>query len=392
MEATPIADDAQPAPRPQRDDRGGDERQRPHDAGRLDRHACDRQQQRERGIARATRQRPAPQRESSHRVIGRHRKIGVAGECDVHVGERQRRDEPCADHRAQRRCTRGAQQSVHADPERDGGEPPRQIHQRIVPAPQRKARPDLPQRNGRGVVGRGVEPRGAVGGEPLLGMDERHHPPHAVPDASLGRPLHPRIPRVQRDPEHFEQQQDEAQHHPSGDAEPQDLRGAGWGRPRLRGRVGRAGGARQSGRRRRRGARGCGARRAPSAPGDHSEREGDDEQRQRDRDDGEAQAHQRHGAHPKRQHESAGEESATRNPRSLARVGSTPTRRAQRGDQGDAEQPGQRPAGCQSQCVDHWISNSAPPWSSSLRSAAIVVPPSQRRRCAAASYCTPRRW
>ena len=195
----------------------GKQRQRPDDARRLDRHARNGEQERHDRTRHASLERPAPRGESGQRVIGRHGQIGVSGKRNVHVGERKRRREPRADRRCKRIETAHPQRAVHRDRERDAGEPPRQVHQRIVPATERQARPHLPQRHGGRIVRRGIEPQCAVRSEPRVGATERDHVSERIPDARLRCPLNPRVPWIERRPHDVEQQRREAQHEPGSE-------------------------------------------------------------------------------------------------------------------------------------------------------------------------------
>ena len=105
--------------------------------------------------------------------------------------------------------------AVHGDGQRHRHHPPRPVHQRVVPAAEREARPHLQQRHGRRVL---RAPRRSTTRRrrrtSVRAARERHDAAELVPDARLGRPLDPRVPRIERPPRDFEREQREAQRQP----------------------------------------------------------------------------------------------------------------------------------------------------------------------------------
>ena len=133
--------------------------------------------------------------------------------------------------------------------------------------------PDLQQRQRRRAIRRRIEIRGAVGGEPGIGVRERDDAAELVPDARLGRPLRPRVPRIERLPRDLEAEQHEAQRDPREQQPPAER-----ARPREPGRIderAQRAAKRAPRTRRRRDA----TRRRPAADGNREQRRADRDRR-----------------------------------------------------------------------------------------------------------------
>ena len=175
--------------------------------GILDQHARGDEQQRERRIVAAAVLGPAPAGKDREREVGGQRQVGVARERDVRVQNRQRHHQPRADQRPQRIEAALREEAVDRQRERHAGQPPGEIDERVVPAPQHRRAPCLQQRHGAGIVRVGVGVGGAPGLEPFGRRDERDHRFQLEPDARLGGPMRPRVPWEQRPRHGFGEQQ-----------------------------------------------------------------------------------------------------------------------------------------------------------------------------------------
>ena len=155
--ATPTAIRAQTVPRQERDHDAGHSVRRPNDARVLDERACHGEEHRDDGIGRVPADGPAPNGERGQRVVRGHRQVGVAGQRDVHVGERQRRDEQRADERASALRSERAQAAVDRERERDRRSATTASSSARRPSGRARQSPHLQQRHRRRIFGRRVE-------------------------------------------------------------------------------------------------------------------------------------------------------------------------------------------------------------------------------------------
>ena len=301
----------------------------------------------------------------------------------MRVQNRHRRDEPGHDERPLRRPTAPGEEAVQRGREGQRGDPPRQVDERIVPAPEEQRGPYLHERHGRRIVGRGVDVGGVPRLQPLGERNERHHRLQLEPHARLRAPLRPCVPRIQRAPEDLSQQQRVAQREPCHQRDPR--------RALPRGEVRAREIARDRARRKHSGV----PRVAPREPGrgEHC-----NQHRQADRGDPEWYAGQRDRPHPERQQERAREPAAADGPCARRpcicprRRRRHRRRRRRRDEECRAERPHDEVAEEERYDVHAILQrmrNSAEPGSANFNSAETIWSPSQRSRPCAWSNWTP---
>ena len=187
---------------PQQHEVGGHERGEPEDAGLLDERQRERQQEREPPLPRVAVARPEEEGHRREPVHRRHVQLRVARERHVDVHEGHRHQDVGGHGREERRGAPRAHLPVEREAQRDAAREPRHVHEGVVPAAESERAPHLEQRHGGGIARCRVgEHLRRVGADPLRLRHEGRHVSQLEPDARLGGPLHPRVPREERPPE-----------------------------------------------------------------------------------------------------------------------------------------------------------------------------------------------